>query len=61
MQYKFDLQIRTPKILIPKPAQRIICTKIPGAQEYTPIKNACTCVNTKVSLHFAVPQYTMYI
>ncbi|XP_060834602.1 uncharacterized protein LOC132917738 [Rhopalosiphum padi] len=40
--------IRTPKILIPKPGQRVICTKIPGAQEYTPIKNACTCVNTRV-------------
>ncbi|KAE9541115.1 hypothetical protein AGLY_004360 [Aphis glycines] len=41
--------IRTPKILIPKPAQRIICTKIPGAQEHTPIKNACTCVNSRVT------------
>ncbi|XP_025208034.1 uncharacterized protein LOC112603598 [Melanaphis sacchari] len=40
--------IRTPKISIPKPGQRVICTKIPGAQEYTPIKNACTCVNTRV-------------
>ncbi|XP_016664630.1 uncharacterized protein LOC107885485 [Acyrthosiphon pisum] len=39
--------IRTPKISIPKPGQRVICTKIPDTQEYTPVKNACNCVSIR--------------
>ncbi|VVC32231.1 Hypothetical protein CINCED_3A013345 [Cinara cedri] len=42
--------IKIPKISVPSaPEYRIVCTKTPGAQQYSPINCLCNCVNIRVT------------